>query len=428
MRISAPNALKSVALVLCWFGLVPDRFDRTRSLLTIASELERTDPPQTETDSPSSTENLQYEGLFALPADGADPFDGVSFLANAVALKKSHVGDEMLQNMAGLIQELIHEEAHNIQHQTDLWLISQTKIAVDTLHKNPAAFPATGYSLQEGSNGALYVKDVMNDVMGMALPGLSAATPPEDRRGDFPIDFGYNTTHQRTVKFSFGDSEVTVACDKILHSGATVGVSHGSYAVTIHGSNNSKEGTNAPGPPVVDTGLSPTNPNDIVFGAPPMPQARISTSAGPGSIVASYQNTRIKFDTHPEGKRHGAEFGNNDFVIGVTRDFDDRINIVKHEVGPYSILLETDLADDKDHAYSGRLTAKTPQTGRLVFGGGFDETNYPTTALALEARDMSITFNGKRGDPGYNVRIGPFVFDVVLSNGLPEFILREVKP
>lgn len=68
------------------------------------------------------------------------------------------------------------------------------------------------------------------------------------------------------------------------------------------------------------------------MGTVPLIQAKISTSAGPGSIVASYQNTKIKFDTHPEGKRHGAEFGNKDFVLGVTRDFDDRINIVKREL------------------------------------------------------------------------------------------------
>lgn len=90
--------------------------------------------------------------------------------------------------------------------------------------------------------------------------------------------------------------------------------------------------------------------------------------------------------------------------------------------------LETDLADDKNHAYSGKLTARTPQTGKVVFGGGFDDTNFLTTDLALEARDMSIAFNGKRGEPGYHVRIGPFVFDVVINNELPEFILREVNP
>ncbi|CDI85674.1 hypothetical protein, conserved [Eimeria praecox] len=433
MPNSATKALKFVALALCWVGLVPDYSGHSRYLLTIASEFEKIGPSQTDTTSPAETENLQYEGLFTLPADGADPFDGVSILrANAVALKKAHVSDEVLQSMTQLVQQLIHEEAHNIQHQTDMWLISQTKNAVDTLHTNPAAFPATGYLVQEGSNGALHVK-----------------RPPEDLTGDFPTEFGYDTANRRTVKLAFGDSVVTVVCDKTLHSGAGVGVSHGSYSVTINGRNNSAEGTTPAEP--VEAG-SPTSPDDnqtaITVGTGPLFQAKIGAATGPGSIVASYQNTRIKFDTHPEGRRHGAEFGNGNFVLGVTRDFDDRINIVKRkfnghwceytveiketrfasdEVGPYSIQLETDLADDKNHAYSGTLTAKTPQTGKMVFGGGFDETNYPTTALTLEARDMSINFNGRRGDPGYNVRIGPFVFDVVLSNELPEFILREVK-
>ncbi|CDJ46245.1 hypothetical protein, conserved [Eimeria brunetti] len=445
MRFSATNALKSVPVALCWVGLVPDHFGRFRNLLTVASELNETNPSQTDADPPTATWDLLYEGLFALPAEGADPFDGVSILrANAVALKKSHVSNEVLQNMTQLIEELVHEEAKNIQHQTDLWHIAQTKNAVNTLHKDPAQFPDTGYSLQEGTNGTLYVKkdvpywmvdaesaltvivqDVMYDVMAMTLPGLNASVPPEERTGDFPIEFGYDMANHRTVKFAFGDAEVTVVCSKTLHSGGDIGVSHGVYAVTINGSSDSTARKPAPAPPAAD-GTGPP-PYDLVLGTEPMIQARISPSAGPGSIVASYQNTKIRFDTHPDGKRHGAEFGNGDFVLGVTRDFDDRINIVKHEVGPYSILLETDLADDRNHAYSGRLIAKTPQTGRMVFGGGFDETNYPTTDVALEARDMSITFNGRRGDPGYNVRIGPFVFDVVLSNGLPEFVLQEVK-
>lgn len=157
MLISAPNALKSLTLALYWVGVAPIHFDQSRKMLATARELEN--PPQADNDTPAETGDPQYEGLFALPADGADPFAGVSILrANALALKKSHISDEVLQSMTQLVQELIQEEAHNIQHQTDLWLISQTKSAVDTLHTNPVEFPVTGYSLQEGANGALYVK------------------------------------------------------------------------------------------------------------------------------------------------------------------------------------------------------------------------------------------------------------------------------
>lgn len=159
MPISAVKTLQSMWVALCWVGFVPDHFNNSRNLLTSANEIKNMQPSQTDINSPPKSGGPLYEGLFALPADGADPFDGVSILrANAIALKRSHVSDEVLESMAQLIQELIHEEAHNIQHQTDLWLVSQTKSAVDTLHTNPAVFPATGYSLQEGSNGVLYVK------------------------------------------------------------------------------------------------------------------------------------------------------------------------------------------------------------------------------------------------------------------------------
>lgn len=77
------------------------------------------------------------------------------------------------------------------------------------------------------------LQDVMNDVMGMRLPLLPRTLPPEERKGDGPIEFGYDTTNRRTVKFAFGDSVVTVVCGKTLHSGAAVGVSHGSYAVKV---------------------------------------------------------------------------------------------------------------------------------------------------------------------------------------------------
>lgn len=101
----------------------------------------------------------------------------------------------------------------------------------------------------------------------------------------------------------------------------------------ITSNSNSTEATIAPWPVAVNGPVSSLDhQKDATVGAAPVLQAKISTSAGPGSIVASYQNTRIKFNTHPEGRRHGAEFGNKDFVLGVTRDFDDRINIVNREL------------------------------------------------------------------------------------------------
>lgn len=88
--------------------------------------------------------------------------------------------------------------------------------------------------------------------------------------------------------------------------------------------------------------------------------------------------------------------------------------------------LETDLSDDRNHAFSGKLTAQTPQTGEMVFGGGFDAVNTPTAAVTLQSTDMGISFNGSN-KAGYTVRIGPFVFDVAMSGGLPEFTLQDIQ-
>ncbi|CDJ43410.1 hypothetical protein, conserved [Eimeria tenella] len=368
MPVSAAKTLKSATVALCWACVVPDFLDQCGSQLATAGDFTGVDSSQSDefADFSGATENIEYEGSFSLPADGADPFSRVSILrANAISLKNSHISSEMLQSLGELVQALIQEEAQNIQHQSDLWLISETKKAVDLLHNNPSLFPATGYSLHEGPNGVLFVKvsemgmewhfsshqllqtdvpywmvdaeaalrvivqDVMSDVMQMTLPMVSEP-PPEEKETDFPIEFGYDSTDRRSIKFAFGDSTVTVTCGKTLQLGGAVGVSHGSYTVKVESGNNTTEGTINAGPVAVHSSVAPDNvQHDVSVGTMQVMQARINPSAGPGSIVASYQDARIKFDTNPEGKRHGAEVGNKDFLIGVTRDFDDRINIVK---------------------------------------------------------------------------------------------------
>ena len=51
----------------------------------------------------------------------------------------------------------------------------------------------------------------------------------------------------------------------------------------------------------------------------------------PASLLATYKDLKLKVNADPEGKRHGAEFGNKNFDLSVARDFDDRINIIKRK-------------------------------------------------------------------------------------------------
>ncbi|OEH80670.1 hypothetical protein cyc_05464 [Cyclospora cayetanensis] len=368
--------------------------------------------------------------------------------------------------LAQLVQTLVREEAMNIQHQSDMWLIEETKKAVDLLHNNPSAFPASGYSLREGSRGELYVRvrgkrrhllalpsvhafvtqkefpfwmmdaeaalqllvaDVMNDVMGTTLP-QAPPQPIDPDAGELPIKFGYDMNDRRTVKLSFGDSTVAIKCGKTLHTGGAVGVSHGSYMVTIGGSANSTESTIATGQAVVHSSITPdTVQHEVTVGTMHAMQTQISQTNGPGTINAIIRDAKLKVETHPEGKRHGAEFKYKDFVLGVTRDFDDRVNILEHKGDGYQWRLETDLADDQNHAFSGKIKGNTILTGDMVFGAGYDAENQPTAELAMSARDIGVRLNGSNGHNSYRVQIGPFTFDVILSQGLPEFILREVS-
>lgn len=113
-------------------------------------------------------------------------------------------------------------------------------------------------------------------------------------------------------------------------------------------------------------------------------------------------------------------------VLSLTKVRAKAIHFASERVGPYSVQLDSDLADDRNHAFNAKITADTPQTGKMVLGGGFDETDSPTTAVALQAKDMGIAFSGSKARRDYNLRIGPFVFDVVMTGGLPEFILRDI--
>lgn len=79
----------------------------------------------------------------------------------------------------------------------------------------------------------LVVQDVMKDVMGTELPNIDTSTPEDSGDKVLPVQFGYDTTRRRTVQFFFGNSMVTVTCGKTLESGGAIGISHGSYNVTV---------------------------------------------------------------------------------------------------------------------------------------------------------------------------------------------------
>lgn len=76
----------------------------------------------------------------------------------------------------------------------------------------------------------LIVQDVVKDVLGAPLPKLKPPLPEEHA---LPVEFGYDTTNRRTARFAFGNSVVTVTSGAALKSGGAVGVSHGTYNVTV---------------------------------------------------------------------------------------------------------------------------------------------------------------------------------------------------
>lgn len=150
-----------VMLALYWLGLPQALCSKTqpRHWLTAASASKYL-PSQPVGSLPVSVnETIDYEGSFQLPSEGDDPFALVSILrSNASALKAADTNAEALARMAKLIKALIQEEASNIQHQNDLWLIGRSKRAVDMLHSNPLFFPSSDYTLYERNSGALFVR------------------------------------------------------------------------------------------------------------------------------------------------------------------------------------------------------------------------------------------------------------------------------
>lgn len=199
-------------------------------------------------------------------------------------------------------------------------------------------------------------------------------------------------------------------------------------------------------PPLTEKGANVADLQEALrLGELQLSQNASKAPDGSGTIAAGFRDFKVKLTTDPNGRRHGAESGTSDFHVAVSRDFDDRINVIKRKfidassckraktllsasdsTQDYSVQLETDLADDKNHAYSGKITYETPQTGHMVIGGGFDEMNHPTSALAMDSRDVGLTLNARREKGNYTLRIGNFVFDVVMNRGIPEFMLKEI--
>ncbi|KAL8272239.1 hypothetical protein Esti_003833 [Eimeria stiedai] len=391
-------------------------------LVTAASEPEIVHLPEDVRPPTEAGIDVHYQGFFEFPDTGEDPFTRVSVLrANAVQVRESDITNNALRDLATLIGLLVREEAHHIQLHNDLKLAEETKKAVDMLRDNPASLPSTGYGLDEGSTGALHLRDLMRDVLGLQLP-QSQLQPPDER--SLPIQFGYDTMSPINAQFTFGNSLVTVKGTPVTKPGAAGAASHGSYNVTIGGGNRA------------DPIISPEVPT--VENAEPVPQIprfrlgdiNVTQSApssdGPAAISALFRDFKLKLISDPESKKYGAEGATNNFALGVTRDFDDRINSISQKIGPYSVKLDTDLADDRNHGYSAKVTGDTPQTGEVILGGGFDPTNHPTSAITLQSTDMGIAFNGTKERSDYKLRIGPFLFDVVVSGGIPDFILRDV--
>lgn len=163
MSTPALKYLYSLTQLMWWLGLAQD-FPIQKSytfLWTAASEPEGPFPSQVAELLPSgpAIDSIQYKGSFEFPADGEDPFSHVAILrAGATALKSADLNSEVLQDMSQLVTVLIQEEAPNIQLQSDLQLIDETKNAVDVLHSNPSLFPSTRYTLREGSKGELHVR------------------------------------------------------------------------------------------------------------------------------------------------------------------------------------------------------------------------------------------------------------------------------
>lgn len=144
----------------------------SRYVMTSARALEKAGFLKNEAHQPSASgaQKLEYKGSFDLPAEGADPFNSLSILrANAVALKNADMSAETLSNIAQLVKTLVQEEASNIQHQSDLWLIEKTKRAVDLLYSSPTLFPTAEYALREGNSGKLYV------MVGFGIPAMETS-------------------------------------------------------------------------------------------------------------------------------------------------------------------------------------------------------------------------------------------------------------
>ncbi|KAL8440285.1 hypothetical protein Efla_004981 [Eimeria flavescens] len=446
-------------------------------MLTGASDSQIVRPPEQGPPPPSGSLDVHYEAAFELPDNGEDPFSRVSFLrANAVVIRDSDVTGSALRDLATLVGLLIREEAHHVQLQNDLKHAGETKKALDLLLTNPALLPTTEYGLHENEEGALLVRvrrlvespclrrfsfaeqrevpywmvdsespllaltqDLMRDVLGVTLPE-SQLVPPDART--LPIEFGYDTTKRRIAHFTFGDSFITLQSSTAFKPETGGSTSHGFYNISIAGGNRADPNATPETPTVENTVPVPQIPRirvgDVnVVQSPP--------SQSPATLATTFRDFNLKLISDPEAKKHGAEANMQNFGIGVTRDFDDRINsitrksnqishfilackaaLASEKIGPYSVKLDTDLADDRHHGYSAKVTSNTPQTGEVVFGGGFDQTNHPTSAITLQSSDMSIAFNGSKEKSDYKVRIGPFLFDVVVTGGMPDFILRDV--
>ena len=79
----------------------------------------------------------------------------------------------------------------------------------------------------------MIAKHLVKEVLGKKLPKLDTSAFVDGEDAVLPITFGYNATERRTAKLSFGDTVVTVECGKALESGGAIGVSHGSYDVSV---------------------------------------------------------------------------------------------------------------------------------------------------------------------------------------------------
>ncbi|KAL8428706.1 hypothetical protein ACSSS7_007050 [Eimeria intestinalis] len=368
-----------------------------------ASESDIVHPPEDVQPPPEAGEAVHYEGFFEFPDTGEDPFNKVSVLrANAVVVRESDITNNALRDLATLTGLLVREEAHYVQLHNDLIQAEEIKKAVDLLRDNPALLPSTGYGLHEGSEGELYLRkevphwivdsesalfvitqDLMRDVLGLQLPE-SQLRPPDER--SLPMQFGYDTTSPTSTQFTFGNSLVTVQSIPVTKPGAAGPTSHGSYNVTIGGSNRADPLIEPEVPTVENAEPVPQFPR-FNLGEVKVTQTPASTD-GPAAISALFRDFKLKLISNPEAKQHGAEAATKDFALGVTRDFDDRINSISR--------------------------------------GGFDPTNHPTSALTLQSNDMGIAFNGTKERHDYKLRIGPFLFDVVVTGGIPDFILRDV--